>query len=340
MCKTLRILTFLAIACALPLLAQTPMTITPSSGPVTGGTVVTITGNFTWPGYGVIFGDEWASQTERIDNHTLRTIAPPHAAGTVKITIFEYDIGYETDLTFTYGGVETDAYESVLLPMFTPPVFGKFGSEFHTALSISAEAFPGKVTLYGLQANCEVNCAKSSLTDGDPQFEVEGGTDVQPRAFAYNGTPGRFFRIAKDDLPRIGAHLWVQDLTRSSLNYGTEIPIVRRSEFRKNHLLFAGVPFTPAFRNTLRIYGDQPFWAVVRVGDREPVRVRVDGANGAYVPAYGVFTDFPTEVALTRVTIDAESDLQTLVPVDIPFWAFITVTGNESQIITTITPQP
>ena len=47
----------LLLALALPLFAQTQYTITPNRGPVTGGTEVTIKGEFgQWP-YGVIFGD-------------------------------------------------------------------------------------------------------------------------------------------------------------------------------------------------------------------------------------------------------------------------------------------
>ena len=40
------------------------------------------------------------------------------------------------------------------------------------------------------------------------------------------------------------------------------------------------------------------------------------------------------------MTIDAEADFQTLLPVEIPFWAFVTVTNNDTQVISTITPQP
>ena len=41
-----------------------------------------------------------------------------------------------------------------------------------------------------------------------------------------------------------------------------------------------------------------------------------------------------------RVTIDADPDFETLLPVDVPFWAMITVTNNDTQVISTITPQP
>jgi hypothetical protein len=52
--------------------------------------------------------------------------------------------------------------------------------------------------------------------------------------------------------------------------------------------------------------------------------------DALFSPAYGVFTDFPIGDEPVRVSIDADQ----------PIWAFISVTNNETQMITTITPQP
>jgi hypothetical protein len=40
------------------------------------------------------------------------------------------------------------------------------------------------------------------------------------------------------------------------------------------------------------------------------------------------------------VTVEAEPDFIPLLPIEIPLWAFITVTNNDTQAISTITPQP
>lgn len=331
----------LLLLLALPALADVQFTVTPDRGPASGGTRVTIKGPFgSWP-YTILFGSTAAASSERVADDTMIAITPAHVPGPVEVIVFEYDMGIETGSTFTFtedGAAEN--FERVLLPIFTAPVFGKFGSEFHTNLILS-NTNDTEVQIKGLQ--CESPCA----TDGSPDlvYPLGAGEDIHPRSLVYNGRPGRFFYVPKAKAEGIGMNLLVTDLSRALLNFGTEMPIVRESEFRNNRVVLTGIPGTTGVRNTLRIYGDTSFTALVRVDGGEPFQVRVEKPAGAtqFDPAYGAFSNFPPPTpgkGWSRVTIDVMPNILTIPPIDTPIWAFITITNNETQAITTITPAP
>lgn len=329
-------LALFVLLAALPLAAQSSYTITPSSGPTSGGTTVTIKGNFgQWP-YGVIFGGISVPAT-RVDEHTLTAVTPPNMPGPRSVVIFEYDIGINSDLKFEYIGPPPEDYARLLLPVFTRPVHGAFGSIFMNHLIVMN--FGGSTaSLYGLLERCSpIMCVGIEEQD---RYDLIPHADTGAGTFDPNGNPGRFMYVKKDQLKGLAMNLRVYDTTRAALNFGTEMPIVREDEMVLNRIVFTGVPTNPRFRNTLRIYSTFPFDAIVTVGNRAPVRVRMSDSTGVYDPSYAIFSDFPTDGTLVNVTIDAELDFQTLLPVDVPMWAMITVTNNETQVISTITPQP
>ena len=235
--------------------------------------------------------------------------------------------------------------ERLLLPILTPPVHGAFGSEFHTDLRIFNDS-DDLAILIGLNGN---RCAPVCLPGLFP-LALEPHEEVGPEDISLIGTPGRFIFVAKDQVSSLSMNLRVHDVTRDALNYGTEIPIVRESDFSTNRIVFAGVPTDARFRNTLRIYSNSAVDVLVTVGELAPVRVKLTGGFSFPVnsiafpefhnPAYAAFSSFPTGTAPVRVTIEADPDFVSLLPIEIPLWAFITVTNNDTQAITTITPQP
>lgn len=333
---TIRLALFTLLT-ALPLAAQATFTITPDNGPTSGGTTVTIKrldGEFgMWP-YGVIF-DGISVPAMRVDAHTLTAVTPEHMPGKASVVIFEYDIGISSDRTFDFIGPVPDDYERLLLPVFAPPVYGAFGSVFVSDLNVW-NAGGSTVQLYGVVPLCfPILCVPF---DRSAPYDIAPGGETSN--FDADGTPGRFVYVKKDQLVDLAMNLRVRDTTREALNFGTEIPIVREDEMVLNRIVFTGVPVDPRFRNTLRIYSTFPFTAIVTVGNRPPVRVRMSDPSGIFDPSYAIFGDFPRDGGEVRVTIDTELDFQTLLPVDVPIWAIITVTNNETQVISTITPQP
>jgi hypothetical protein len=337
---------------AVPLTAQPIATsITPSHGPVSGGTVVTLSGEFgEWP-YAVIFGTDAVTAT-RVDAHTLRATTPAHLAGTVPIAIFEYDIVLATDLTFTFEGESSATYETLLLPVFVDPIPGAFGSEFRTDLTGRNNGDPG-VDIYGLwSTDCDGGSDCSFPGDDKLNYlpvSLGSGQTIEEMHVSHPGTPGRLIYVPRTQLGNLSLNLRAYDTSRSSTNFGTEIPIPRSSDFRHDRFALTGVPIDPRFRLTLRIYSN--------VASEETVGVTVAGHHydlelrpGAsqFDPSYAEFTTFPPVdppgpgiVPLVSVLIDPPSTPVITPPYPpAPVWAFISVTNNDTQHITTITPQP
>lgn len=240
--------------------------------------------------------------------------------------------------------------ERLLLPILTPPVHGAFGSEFHTDLRIHNDS-DDVVFLLGMPAGCTFICLPSLFP-----LVLDPHQEIGPDDIALNGTPGRFIFVAKDQVSLLSMNLRVHDVTRGGQNFGTEIPIVRESEFRTDRIVFVGVPTDARFRNTLRIYGESPVDVLVTVGNQAPVRVKLAGGFSFptasiafpefFTPSYAAFSSFPTGSPIgsapVRVTVEADPGfiIISLLPFETKLWAFITVTNNDTQAITTITPQP
>jgi hypothetical protein len=238
------------------------------------------------------------------------------------------------------GQTET---ERVLLPVFTPPVHGARGSEFHTAFS-AVNSSENMILLVGLDGGCTIICIP-----GAPAFyNLRAGEEIGPGDVAFNGNPGRFVYVPVDQIESLAMNLRVFDVTHDAQNFGTEIPIVRERDFVNNKIVLTGVPTDPRFRNTLRIYSAFAVDVLITVGNQPPVRTQLKGGGSSFpigfpdlfVPAYAAFSSFPNGTAPVRVTIEADPGFLSLLPIEVPLWAFVTVTNNETQAITTITPHP
>src|SRR5687768_6730146 len=121
--------------------------------------------------------------------------------------------------------------ERVLLPIFSPPVFGAHGSRFHTELYIGN---PGTtpVTIRNLEEICQSACPGVPL----PEHPVElgPGRQLTPNDIVPTGNPGRFLILEGDDVDPISMNLRVRNISENAVDYGAEIPVVRENEFRIN----------------------------------------------------------------------------------------------------------
>ncbi len=319
-------------------------TVTPTSGPTSGGTELTFKGNFPGFVYGVIVGGAVAEDVRRVDAQTLVAVTTEHLPGVVPIRIFEVDRFLFTDLKFTYVGEVPATYERILLPIFLPPVRGQFGSEFVT--SFTATLRRGSMArFHGLTFECRFICMPE-LESGLPVSVTPQGPRLDGDSLVRNGNPGRFIYIPKDEVQNVAMNLRVYDRSRSMQNFGTEIPIVRENRFTEGYerLTLLDVPTDPRFRNTLRIYATGPTKVIVQVSGPtiSPVDREVDLVAGAnvYEPAMATFSAFPTGVGLAEVIIRIPTPTIAPPPPAPRLWAFVAVTNNDTQMITTVTPQP
>jgi len=137
--------------------------------------------------------------------------------------------------------------------------------------------------------------------------------------------------------------LRVQDTSRQSQTWGTEIPIVRDTDLRSVVRLH-NVPTDSRFRLTLRAYN--------YIGVLDPIRGRildettqailvddlptVSPALASYVQINSLADAYPQIRGHDRVRIEVES---TSTPPK-PIWAFVSVTNSETQHVTVIAPSP
>ncbi|MEO8217704.1 MAG: hypothetical protein ABI718_11540 [Acidobacteriota bacterium] len=145
----------------------------------------------------------------------------------------------------------------------------------------------------------------------------------------------------------VAVNLRVKDISRQSLTYGTEMPVVREREFRTSMDLM-NIPTDDRFRSTLRIYrqpGPQHELVQVMFYDMDDNRMLAEAAVGVegpgasiQPPPYGEIGDLTAQLPQLR---SANKLRIKLIP-DSPeekIWAFVSVTNNETQHVTLITPQ-
>ena len=321
----MKTLLFASLLFALPLFAFTAM---PASGPAAGGTTVTLHGDFTNGQYVVLFGAIQAQSVTHIDDSTLQAVTPAHLPGVVNVRVFEHDRfkGGEPQFEFT-GAVPLEAYERFLLPVFTTPVQGAFGSEFRMELSgVNTGKLP--MLLFALEKSC-APLPECILPESEAVVRLEPlDNDLKDERLVGLGNPGTFFYVTKGREKDLSTNLRVYDTSRAAENFGTEIPIVSSDEFRREPFALTGVPRDPRFRSTLRIYAAEPTTVKVTIGNQVSF-VTLSGSDGFRFPAYAQLGDVPGG----RVVIEPD-------PNGPAVWGFISVTNNETQHITTITPRP
>ena len=236
-------------------------------------------------------------------------------------------------LQSTLSAQTTEPRERVLVPIFTPPVQGAFGSQFQTLVRASNRSDSQPLVYYGVDTACYL--FSPVLGPEDPRTIPAGG-DVVEVLPGCSHWPARFLYVPQSMAGDFEVNLRVRDTSRADLSAGTEIPVVRENEF-KNRIVLVGLPHEPRFRSSLRIYGLPGATPAVTVKIAERTyQVTLQPGHDQYEPSYATFNDFSAVSQVpeglrdfTRATVDSPSS---------PVWAFISVTNNETQEITTITP--
>jgi hypothetical protein len=192
--------------------------------------------------------------------------------------------------------------------------------------------------------------------------------------YASNPNAGRFLYIGSPGVRNVTFTLRVQDISRQALTWGTTIPVVRDRDVFGGKLQLLDIPIDSRFRAALRVYDfEPPTEATPRV-----VRLRIYDMCGigqidtrcANTPlvdtsltlvasgheSYPAFPQSPGTVFIGDLAGTFEQ-LANLPPVNLPdstprvrldvdpvtpslrFWAFVSVTNNETQHVTVISPQ-
>ena len=165
---------------------------------------------------------------------------------------------------------------------------------------------------------------------------------------------GYLFAVPREVAPELRYGLHIRDLTRQAEAFGTEIDVVRDSETRSGRVVLVDIPADGRFRRTLRVYdllaedGLQADLRVIRERDsRELLQMRITLRTFArcvtepcWLPEPAAFV-MPLDGPFSSDTRDDDRirvEITPVVPL-VPLWAFVSVTNNASQHVTTSSPQ-
>jgi len=340
---TRTILAVLAVLTAMSVAAAPRVdTIEPSSGAVTGGTYVLISGS-DLTGFALgcpaldcanyaQFGGELGTLIASDDTQwVVRT--PPHAAGSVDVVV---NVAGKGKITISGGFRYVEPADGDLVRLLIPIASsgpGAFGSQWRSDVTMHNAS---EEIVYPQGPTCNPFILAPCL-----QVRIGPHQTIHLTLYPASGTPGAFVRIPRRLANAIDVQSRVQDVSRQAETWGTAIPVVHETDFRPVVRLHA-VPADARFRDTLRIYG------YLRGGSAK-VRI-IDEANNAVIASteltlpepqdrtsYPPFAQigslrdtFPQIAAFENVGVEVESEL---------VWAFIGVTNNETQHVTIIAPE-
>ena len=232
--------------------------------------------------------------------------------------------------------------EKILLPIaLRQPIPGAYGSLWKTELWVRNDGQnPVEIV-----TDCQVGgCVPYLMPPGVAERELG---IIYPRS---DQPPGVFLLADPRYAGDLQISLRIRDLSRQELTWGTELPVVRSTDLRVGKLGFLDVPLEARFRQMLRLYSmaAEPIpvtvsffeipWRTLAPQPALATRALTiaPSASGNF-PGYVELPDFastiPELIGKERVYVEIRSDSA------LPFWGFISVTNNETQHVTTITPR-
>jgi hypothetical protein len=363
-----RVFSFLVLVVAWPALAQSnpaPVitSIDPRAGSMDGGTSVTIRGaNLSLPPNfacilpcptKVFFGGvEGTTLDERDASITVKS--PAHVAGTVDI---ELRTGDGRSITapdaFTFAASTNPGYEALLLPVYLDgTVSGANGSRWTTEFWIRNY---GSAPVQLAPWDCPVGEACPAVFPLTRTLS-QGETIRNLPAFFRPPTAntGRLLYVTEGGAGQLATSLRLAEESRAAVDAGTEIPVVREEDFRTSTAYLTSVPLNGSFRLMLRIFEMAQTEARFQVriyeqfegmGVQLPLRevelVATTTESGQFriAPAYaqyagiGTLLDNPVpRPALLRIEVEPLTRGSV-------FWPLITITNNDTQRTTLVTPQ-
>lgn len=244
---------------------------------------------------------------------------------------------------------DLSTYEKILLPVAVrsslAPLPGANGSLWQTVVSVTNRS-DEHVEVWGGFFSCNILCPFA--------FWVAPGATAVPDYVGLPGpNPSVFLSVSPERADDIVVHLRVQDVSRQSETAGTNVPVIRAEDLFTDRIDLLDIPSSSNFRSMLRVYefdgSTEPPAARVRIfsyggraaledtlvlDEQLPFITGTDG-NGRREAGFIQLTlpRFDSLPAATRLRIEV-----TPVGPGLRFWAFVSVTHNETQHLTVIAP--
>jgi hypothetical protein len=298
------------------------VTIVPYAVPITGGRIA-----ITNPGFlagTLTIGGVMVPADGGGDIHPSAD-APPHAAGVVEVTV-DSGLSIVTSkaalIYYDPASVDPAVFEPILFPVsFQGP--GALGSQWLTENFIyaSGQAF------FRDPLPC-TRCLRSPLA-GSTQLL----NDANPWGhvlYAIRGTADSLTFASR-----------IRDTSRQAQTAGTEVPIVRESDFR-SQLRFLNVPVDARYRVTLRLWSLDDTPQFVAAVDSTSIPPQKQTLAVSKIPGTSMsFASMDVTSLLTKASGNPTNLSVTAAPnlmVTPSIWGMLSITNNDTQQVTVISP--
>lgn len=354
--------TVFALLVSLGAFAQIPQvqSITPNEGPESGGTAVVILGSNLNTAVQCIvpcpprvgFGNVFVDAIE-VSDHQLNVTTPHHPAGLVDVTLsIPGRASVTVEKAFTFVTDAESPYEAVLLPLYFPGTApGAFGTKWATELWIH-NGGAGSVSIADKVCPASTPCPPVIPATRS----LDAGHSLHNPADFFQGNRSNsslVLYVSDDGAKDVSFGLRVADISRHALNGGTDLPVIREGELLTRKAQLHNVSLENSiFRILLRVYDlsySEAQYAVrfYPATHDDPKPSIYSLTLTARTPRQGPFR---AEAAYAELDVTqllnlrlawpqvARIEIEPLTPGS-RYWAFVSMTNNETQLVTLITPQ-
>lgn len=238
----------------------------------------------------------------------------------------------------------------VLLPVFTTrPIPGAYGSLWQSQFVMhnGTSNLTYDIMICPPGVGCPaIGGAEQELVPGETQV----GLPTLYRPLPANPVAGTIVYLVSPKVGDLGDNLAfnlrIVDLSRSATAAGTEIPVVRDRDLYRSTIHLLNVPTDARFRLALRVFEmnlDRGQFAI-RIFDQttnaqlatRTITTVLSVPPGEFTPGFAEITDLLGDIAAppSQIRIDIEP-----LTSGVAAWAYVSITNNDSQQITLITPQ-
>jgi hypothetical protein len=268
-------------------------------------------------------------------------------------------VGVVVLMLLTPAVAAADDFERLLLPLVVADLPGAYGTIWHTDLVVRNE---GDVPLEIFSSECIFRCVTTTCSvpicpgfvATPPHAPLE--EDLVQHEIGVIGNPGSLLHIPRGAGRNVVVSLRLFERSRMSNEFGVEIPVIREVDLFTNVLWLPDVPMPSGARTHVRVYGVESPSGEARVrvrtyrgeGDLPAFDAAFDlqaGSSTLATPKPGEYIERKASYLLLLLPPELTTNAMPLrVRVDpitpgLKFWAMASVTSNDTQHVTLVTPQ-
>jgi len=284
----------------------------------------------------VLFGGVASPQVTVISAMVMRAVTPPHSEGAVAVEVRLGAQAYTTFFQFGYARPR----EELLIPVALD-VRGANGSRWMTDVWVfndsdeTVNLFPEVCGFLG----AVFPCGNKMLVAGHGALQLPIAARRNP------DDPGMYLFPPIDVAGRLHFGVRVHNAAQPG-DIGFDVPVARRTDFRKGRLQIVNVPVSDRFRSLLRIYDEMNSLhsrVTVRAYDMTTGGFLVQRVLEQFLPTDGparatlLLHDFLSAPEL-RGRGSVRVEIEEVDP-NASLWAMLTLTDNTNDRVTVLTSQ-